>query len=97
MITLTTIHYSEEVDPPLRLYVYEPDGRHRGGNWFRPRPQADELSVDEAERRAAEGFTQGRTVQITNGNDHLVFDASDGRLRFPASWTDFWRAVRATT
>ena len=80
----------------LRLYVYDEDGFHSGGQWFTstlPLKYPDE-QIDAVSARALSDAATGQ-VRITNGGDELVFWANAGDVLWPLQTTaaEFWERV----
>jgi hypothetical protein len=94
--TLTQLRYSEDRQGPWRLYIYEPNSQyHRGGQWFRNRPQYpdEEITTERAHSLATEAFAAGREVRICDGGDMLVFHAKGNAVLYGATfWEDITRS-----
>lgn len=91
------LQHSNDVRGPLRLYVFNQNGYHSGGAWFRRKVvyPDEEIGLDEAKRRAEEAITAGLEVRITNGGDFLVFHAVGGQVLFPSEPSAFWERAAA--
>lgn len=92
IVTLSELQYSTDIHGPLKLYLYDRNGFHRGGQWFarRIRYPEEEIPLDLAQA-AAEAWTgRGLEVRITNGTDFLVYHAKDGKMIYPANAAEFW-------
>lgn len=93
---LKELYYSEDRGFPLRLYVYDRMGYYRTAPWFSPKVKYpdEEITVEEARKRAEAGVKAGLEVRITNGDDFLVFHAKDGKVIYPAEGAEaFWRSL----
>jgi len=89
--------YSSEIWQLLRLYIFEPNGMHRGGIFFRKVPlySDEEISAEHARKLVDRAILEDREVRITNGGDFLVFHFKDGSLIHPESAASFWARVFA--
>ena len=80
---LTDLVHEEEVGKgPWRLYVYQKDGYHSGGQWFtvgRIKYPDEEIPFSLAQDHAQEAMRQGLEVRVCDGNDWLVFHSVDGK------------------
>lgn len=84
------IHEDEVAAGPWRLYVYDRNGYHSGGKWFRlgkRKYPAEEITFANARERAEAAIAVGREVRICDGWDHLVFHAVGGEVVFGGT---FW-------
>lgn len=96
-LKLTQFRYATECRGPLKIYVYEADGFHRGGIWFEnsPRYRDEEITTANAEWLFREAMRKGREIRITNGADELVAHANNGVLLFPNSTVDeLWARLK---
>lgn len=77
---------------PWCLYVFNLDGFHSGGEWFRavPKYPREEITTEEAKRRYDIAINGGREVRITNGGDALVHHAIGKEIMHGP---DFWNEV----
>lgn len=88
--------YVEPGDGPWRLYVYDRDGFHSGGKWFRKGPAKypeEEIPAHEAVLRAGLAVGHGLEVRIADGGDMLVFHARDGAILHGRGFWKFLVAV----
>ena len=93
---LTELQYSTDRKGPWKLYIYESDGYHRGGQWFRNPPlkyHDEEITSNEAHSRTSAAITAKREVRICDGGDMLVFHSENGRVIYPAKPREFWREI----
>ncbi len=65
-------------DFPLRGYLYDRDGLHRGGEWLE-----DEAALRQFMVEAEAAMREGREVRVTDALDQLVFHAEHGRIAWP--------------
>jgi hypothetical protein len=83
----------------LRLYIYEADGKHNGGQWFTsklPLQYPEEtIRKTPAMERCVLAMADGKEVIITNGGDITVFHSVGGEIVYPTntSLADFWSQV----
>jgi hypothetical protein len=85
---------------PWKIYVYRKDGYHSGGKWFRRgtvRYPDEEITASDAKERADEAIARKCEVRICDGDDRLVFHSEHGRMIYPATPGEFWRAAGITT
>ncbi len=97
-VTLTELQYSKEREGPFRLYIYDRDGFHTGGQWFRKPPlkyPAEEITCMEAMVRALKAASQGREVRITDGGDELVYHCKGTKVLYPQPIGNFWKEIGA--
>lgn len=89
--------HSSEVSDSLRLYVYEADGKHRGGIYFRRNPKFpdEEITAEAARKLVDRAILDGKEVRVTNSGDFLVFHFKDGSLVHPETVGGFWGKVFA--
>jgi hypothetical protein len=91
-IRLTELQYSKQWRGPLGLYIYENDGFHRGGKWFREKPKYpdEEISKEKAILAVKIAMEAGKEIRITDGGDEMVFHAKGGKVLFPNNPEQFW-------
>jgi hypothetical protein len=80
----------------LRLYIYNKDGYHSGGKWFRNgvRKDDEEIIYGDAVKQTYDAFWKGQEICITNGGNMLVFHAKDKKVIYPeGTLTAFWAKV----
>ena len=80
----------------FRLYSYDREGFHSGGQWFTSGKikYPDEQITAEAARALTEATMQaGYEVRITDSSDFLVFHALNGEQVYPSKTVDFWSQV----
>ena len=70
---------SDDMSFPLRLYVYNAEGRHNGGKWLKNDSQLETAMTGPVKAAIA----AKREVRITDSGDFLVFHAQGGRIVFP--------------
>jgi len=89
--------YSADIGETLRLYIFEPNGMHRGGIFFRkiPRHPEEEISAEDARKLVDRAILDGKEVRVTNSGDHLVFHFKDDELIHPESAAAFWARIFA--
>lgn len=91
IIQCNDLQYTDEVgDGPWRCYIYDADGYHSGGKWFRkhaPLHPAEEISKEEAYQNVVAANLLGREARVVDGGDFLVFHARDGQILHGA---EFW-------
>lgn len=90
---LTELQYSEDRRGPWQLYIYEPSSEyHGGGIWFEARPKYpdEEITTDEAHKRALDAINEGREVRIVDKGDMLVYHAKKGVVLHGAT---FWKEI----
>jgi hypothetical protein len=96
LLTLTEFVYAPPSEP-MALYVFEPNGCHRGPQWFRKKPKysEDNLSTEQAKALTKTAMERHLEIRITDSRDQLVFHSRDGRILYPqCSFEEFWlRAV----
>lgn len=96
MIDLTEqLLYAEPGDGPWRIFVYQANGLHRGGRWFRKGPMKypdEEIPFLEAATRAGVAIAHGLEVRIVDGGDMLVLHALNGKI---VHGREFWSRVAA--
>lgn len=65
---------------PRKLYIFRPDGYHDGGVWFQDQLKYpdEEVTTEEAMRRAAEAIAKKLEVRICDGSDFLIFHSVNG-------------------
>ena len=76
-----------------RLYLYEADGFHSGGQWFtsgRIRYPEEQIAAATAKEWAEAHIQRGLEVRITDAGDFLVFHSHHGKQLWPASGEDIW-------
>jgi hypothetical protein len=66
--------FSTDLSEPFALYLMDEDGRHYGGEYFRPEPNFGELSSRQALVKAlhAIGAGEAAEVRVTNAADELL-------------------------
>lgn len=83
VVYLTEFRYAEPVPGELmKLYLYGPDGKHSGRQYFRriPRYTQGEVDIDHALQLALQAVGQGNEIRVTNAGDELLFRlVVDGR------------------
>jgi hypothetical protein len=91
--TLTELQHSDDLSGPFRLYIYESDGKHRGGTWVRqvPKYPDEEITTKEAMYRALEAAAQGKEVRICDCGDMLVYHCRGANVLHPQPIGDFWK------
>jgi hypothetical protein len=98
--TLTELQYAETGSGPWRIYVYDEDGFHLGGKWFRKGPMKypdEEITKEEAYQNAGAAINLGREVRICDGGDMLVYHAKDGQvIHGEKFWEDLGFDLRKT-
>jgi hypothetical protein len=92
------LQYSNDREGPWRLYIYEPDGYHSGGQWFRRPPLKypdEEITAREAMHRALQAEVQQKEVRICDGGDMLIYHWKDGKILYPAqeAMRTFWNEI----
>lgn len=93
---LDTLQYSTDRKGPFKLYVFDEDGYHSGGKWFRPgapKYPDEELTIKEAQIRTESAEAHKQEVRICDGGDMLVYHSVDGEVIYPAPPSDFWKEV----
>ena len=91
IFTPTTLQYAETGKGPWKLYIYDRDGYHSGGKWFRSGPMKypdEEISGAEALRLCQEAQKNVQEVKVCDGGDMLVFHAIGKHVMYGA---DFWK------
>jgi hypothetical protein len=80
---------------PFRLYIFDADGMHGGGQWFQRVPQyPDEcISVEAAQAAAERAIADGREVRVTDGGDMLVLHVVNGKRLYPAATVNVWESL----
>ena len=82
---------------PWKIYVFQRDGYHRGGIWFR-RGKAkypdEEISFVAAKVKCANAGRNGLEVRICDGGDNLVFHAKGETILHGA---DFWKEAEGAS
>lgn len=92
---LDELHYSSDRKGPWRLYVYEADGLHRGGQWFRRPPLVyadEEITAEEAMNISRWAVLECKEVRVCDGGDMLVFHAQNGKILYPRVG-NFWKEI----
>jgi hypothetical protein len=82
---------------PWKIYIYRPDGFHTGGKWFRQgkmKYPAEEITTEDARQRAIKAMIDHCEVRICNGDDRLVFHSENGTMIQPATFDEFWDAMK---
>jgi hypothetical protein len=93
--TLTKLQYAEIGDGPWKMYVYNNQGFHSGGIWFRKgkaKYPDEEITISDAKVWAAAAIRNKREVRICDGGDNLVFHSQNGKILYGEG---FWEAVAA--
>jgi len=93
---LSTLQYSNDREGPWRLYIYEADGFHRGGQWFRKPPLKyadEEITAIEALKLAAFALRDKKEIRVCDGGDALVYHAKDGKCLYPPDGGNFWMEI----
>ena len=96
IISLPYTAYSRERRGPFKLYVYDHNGRHRGGQWFEVKPKypKESITATRAKLLARTAISLGREVRITDGGDFLVLHAVNGEVLYPPEGAvQFWKEV----
>lgn len=88
-LTLTELQYSNDRKGPWRLYVYNPNGYHNGGQYFsrRLRYPDEEITVSAAKELCDRAELEDREVRVTDGGDMLVYHSKGGKVLYGHS---FW-------
>lgn len=97
---LTKLIHDDDLRAPLRLYIYDAQGYHTGGLWFRKkiRYPGEEITNLDARQRAERAIANRMEVRITNGLDNLVFHSRQGVILYPdGGWETFWQKVEAAS
>ncbi len=94
---LTQLIYSEDVSGSLKVYRFQADGYHSGGQYFtkRIRYPDEEIGIEAAKALCEAHQARGLEVRITNGSDFLVFHAQGQKVLYPQSAEAFWSKVLA--
>lgn len=93
---LDKLIYSQSLGQSFRLYIYEKDGKHRGGIWFRATPRhSEEITAESARKLVDRAILDGKECRVTNSGDELVFHFRDGKQIHPATAAEFWAQVFA--
>ncbi len=93
---LTELQYRDERQGPLKLYIFEEDGYHHGGQWFSKnvRYPDEEIPIERAKVEATVAMLAGREVRVTNSGDFLVFHAKGEEVIWPKEGAEaFWRSI----
>ncbi len=67
---------------PWRLYIFNDEGFHEGGQWFRlgkAKYPAEEISFARAKQYCEAAVGRGLEVRICDGMDHLVYHYKRGQ------------------
>jgi len=90
--TLHELQHAETGAGPWKLYVYDKNGYHRGGKWFRKGSMQypdEEITFKDAEEQCHAAIQQCREVRICDGGDNLVFHAKAGAIIYGENfWTE---------
>ena len=80
---------------PFKLYVYEVDGYHRGGQWFRKsvRYPDEEIIAAVAKEMVDKFMHMKREIRICDGGDMLVFHAKKGKVIYPGNPKEWWESL----
>ncbi len=95
---LTELQYSNDREGPWRLYIFDHDGFHSGGQWFRKPPlkyPAEEITATEAMQLTMKAAAQGHEVHICDAGDRLVYRCKGLRVLYPKPSVDFWKEIGA--
>lgn len=90
---LNQLCYARTGKGPWRLYIYDAEGYHGGGFWFRRGAMQypeEEISWEEAWQRTALAMVRHQEVRITNAGDELVFHGVNGQVVYGIG---FWQEV----
>ena len=91
--TITELQYAEIGEGPWKMYVYNNEGFHSGGMWFRKGKMKypdEEISLAEAKRSSDSYIAKRLEVCICDGGDMLVFHSVNGAVVYGEG---FWEAV----
>jgi len=94
--TLTELQYAEIGEGPWKMYVYNNDGFHSGGMWFRKgkaKYPDEEITLQDAKVWADSAIRNKREVKVCDGGDNLVFHSQNGVTLYPDDGMDFWKEV----
>ena len=92
---LSELQYAERGTGPWRLYIFDNDGTHSGGKWFRAPHEPikypdEEISWVDAHTRCMRAAIEHREVRVTDGGDSLVFHSIGGYAMY--GW-GFWAGL----
>lgn len=98
----TELQYSDDRKGPWRLYIFNKDGYHSGGQWFRRPPLEypdEEITASEAMVRAFEAEAKGLEVRICDGGDMLIYHAKGTEILYPKrdAMGTFWKEITEGT
>ena len=91
--TITELLYAEIGDGPWKMYVYNNQGFHSGGMWFRKgkaKYPDEEITLQDAKVWADTAIRNKREVKVCDGGDELVFHSENGVVLYGEG---FWEAV----
>jgi len=83
VIHVTDLKYAELGEGPWRIYIFDKDGFHSGGKWFRDgavKYPDEEVGKEEAYQTCMAAVLLKREVRICDGGDKLVFHSKDGSV-----------------
>jgi hypothetical protein len=89
----TELQYSNDRKGPFKLYIFDKDGYHSGGKWFRPgepKYPDEEITLEQAKLSADYAKNHGKEVRICDGGDFLVYHSVGGKVIYPKPPADFW-------
>jgi len=96
---LTQLQYAVPVKGEnFRLYIYDKDGFHSGGQWFTSGPikyPEEQIDCLEAAVREMKARNEGLETKVTNAGDMLVFHSVNGEILYPRgiSGGEFWKRL----
>ena len=95
VIELNDLIPAEDVGKgPWRLYIFNEQGFHHGGHWFRNgrvKYPNEEISFARARQFTEVAIGKGFEVRICDGMDNLVFRSERGKVTFGST---FWNEAR---
>jgi hypothetical protein len=95
VIELNDLIRAEDVGKgPWKVYIFNDQGFHEGGLWFRAgaaKYPAEEISFSRAKQFADVAVGKGFEVRICDGMDHLVFHSENGKI---VHGNTFWNEAK---
>lgn len=93
---LTQLQYSTNRSGSLKLYRFNSNGYHGGGQFMAKmvRYPDEEITIVEGKNLAEIHMAEGGEVRICNSGDELVFHAKGSEVIYPPQGAEvFWNSV----
>lgn len=95
--TLTELIYAEpEKGASYKLVIYNKQGYHYSPQWFtsgKIRYPQEEITLEQARKRAEPDIARGLEVRIVDGGDFLIAHWIDGKQIYPDPSISIWEKL----